>query len=113
VTTGESFDYPELRAHVYFCAPDTAIDGARKAILARSEFRIVQDDAESGIIIAEAESGIGNFVDDIVIHAVALGARHTRVIVRSRSRLGRGDLGENARHIRTLQDAMDQLLVGG
>jgi uncharacterized protein (DUF1499 family) len=113
VTTGESFDYPELRAHVYYCSPDKAIDAARRAVESRPDFRLIQDDSDRDIILAEAESGVGNFVDDMVINAVALGPRHTRVIVRSRSRTGRGDLGENARHIRALQAAMDQILVGG
>jgi uncharacterized protein (DUF1499 family) len=113
VTTGESFDYPELRAHVYFCPPEEAIDTARRVIESRSDFHMVQCDVDECRIIAEAGSAIGSFIDDFEVRAVRLGPRHTRVIVRSHSRAGRGDLGENARHIRTLQEAMDEILVGG
>jgi len=113
VTTGESFDYPELRAHVYYSDPETTLSAAKRAVESQSDFRLVQIDSEQQVLMAEALSSSGNFVDDVVIQVEPMGPRHTRVIVRSRSRTGRGDLGENAKHIRSLQASMDDILVGG
>ncbi len=111
ITTGMSFDYPELRAHVYFCNPREALQAAIAAVESLPKFRLISADETDCSLIGEAETLIGGFIDDIDIHCLPL-ARHTRVIVRSRSRQGRGDLGENARHIAALQTAMDKMLVG-
>lgn len=52
------------------------------------------------------------FRDDLVVtlrtDATGDAARHTVVNVTSRSRVGRGDLGENRRHIVQLLSALDQ-----
>jgi uncharacterized protein (DUF1499 family) len=51
------------------------------------------------------------FKDDIVVRVRAIAASRSRVDVRSKSRVGRGDLGANARRIRTFTTAL-QARVG-
>ena len=58
-------------------------------------------DKES-ILQAEVASPIFHFIDDIAIRVTNVSGGHCVVDVRSRSRVGRGDLGANAGHIREI-----------
>ena len=51
----------------------------------------------------------GLFTDDLTV-TVSPEGNNSRVVIRSHSRVGRADLGMNARHIRKLQAAMDDKL---
>jgi uncharacterized protein (DUF1499 family) len=113
VTTGDSAAYPDLRAHVYFAGAQDATDTAGVAIRELPRWRIVITDGNAHEVHAEVESPIGGFLSDVTVTLVPLGDRHTRAIIHSKSRVGAGDLGENARNIRQLQEAMDRLLIGG
>ncbi len=113
VTTGQSFDYPELRAHVYFADLTAAFRAAEESISSLPRWRLVHADNVENNLFAEVESQIGGLLSDVTVTLSTLGARHVRVVIRSKSRVGQGDLGENARNIGLLQGAMDDLLVGG
>lgn len=113
VTTGESFDYPDLRAHVYFASADLVAKAAVQAISTLSKWRLIFHDQAKNILVAEVEAPFGGFLSEVTITLSPLGPRHIRTVIRSSSKLGRGDLGENARNIRQAQDAMDLLLIGG
>jgi uncharacterized protein (DUF1499 family) len=60
---------------------------------------IVEADAAEGRIEATATTPLLRFKDDVVIRIVAAGSG-SRLDIRSMSRLGRSDLGTNARRIR-------------
>jgi uncharacterized protein (DUF1499 family) len=77
-------------AHVF----EQALQAARD-----SGWEIVAANADAGRIEATATTRFFGFKDDVVVRLTALGER-TVVDVRSVSRLGRGDLGTNARRIR-------------
>jgi uncharacterized protein (DUF1499 family) len=62
-------------------------------------WEIVAADHNTAHIEAIATTALMRFKDDIVVRFREVGAR-VRVDVRSKSRLGRGDLGTNARRIR-------------
>jgi uncharacterized protein (DUF1499 family) len=113
VTTGQSLDYPDLRAHVYFASMETVADAAEKAIQSLSRWRLVFHDHDKNILLAEVEAPIGGFLSDVTVTLSRLGPRHIRTVMRSCSAVGRGDLGENARYIRQAQETMDMLLIGG
>ncbi len=53
------------------------------------------------------------FTDDVTIHVEPVGEASSRLAVRSASRVGRGDLGANTRHILDLVDAVDRQLAAG
>jgi len=111
VTTGESAAYPHLRSRVYYAAPDDVLQATEQSIRNLSRWRVVYRDSENDAIEAEAEATLGGFIDDVTVYVIAVNSRQTRVTIRSRSRIGTGDLGQNAQHIRELQDAMDSRLT--
>lgn len=112
VTTGESAAYPHLRSRIYYAAPAAVLDAARQAIRSLPRWRVVFVDTENDALEAEAETLVGRFLDDVTLYAVGLEHGQTRATIRSRSRVGGGDLGQNAVHIRELQLAMDDRLTG-
>jgi uncharacterized protein (DUF1499 family) len=113
VTTGESFEYPDLRAHVYFGSIETVADATERAITIISKWRLVFRDNDQHVLQAEVEAPVGGFISEVTITLSNLGPRHVRAVIRSTSKMGRGDLGENARNIRQAQKSMDMLLIGG
>ena len=62
-------------------------------------WQIVADDDATGMIEAIDTTLLLRFKDDVVIRVVGT-AEGSRVDVRSRSRVGRSDLGKNAARIR-------------
>ncbi len=80
------------------------------ACRALPRWTVTKTDAAAGTLTAEVRTAFGGFTDDLTVLVVPNGPDAARVTVRSRSRVGRGDLGENARHIRALQKVMDERL---
>ena len=76
-------------------------------------WKLVTRDAENDALEAEVRTPISPFTNDVTVYFFSLGHGQTRVTIRSRSRMGRGDLGQNAAHIRALQAAMDARMNGG
>lgn len=112
-TTDPDPNYPELRAHVYFAQPEQVVDAAIAAVKSLDHWQVVHTNSDEHVVVAEAESRFGSFLQDVTINVLPLGPQHVRVRIASQSREGRGDLGENAKNIRDFQAAMDRLLVGG
>jgi len=112
VTSGESAEYPTLRSRVYYADSDTVLTVAQQAVHNLPGWRIVHVDPDDESLEAEVQV-IAGVLDDVSVYVQSLSLGQTRVTIRSRSRQGRGDLGSNAHHIRTLQDAMDQRLMTG
>ncbi len=113
ITTGESAAYPKLRSRVYYADVAQAMTAGEQALRRLPRWKLVARDAESDVLEAEVRTRIGLFTDDVTIYFFPLGHGQTRVTIRSRSRRGRGDLGQNAAHIRELQGAMDDRLNAG
>ena len=85
---------------------DTPLDRRRVHVEARDAmiragWRIVGDDAGAGRLEAIATTRWLRFKDDVVVRLRDRPGGGTRVDVRSKSRIGRSDLGTNARRIRT------------
>jgi hypothetical protein len=90
--------YPEVRTRVVHQPTDRVF--AEALALARdSGWTIVASDPEKGRIEATATTFWFGFTDDVVIRVARLG-NASRVDMRSVSRVGKGDLGANARRIR-------------
>jgi uncharacterized protein (DUF1499 family) len=71
---------------------------------------IVAVDETRGRLEAVATTRLLRFKDDIVVR-MRSEASGTRIDVRSKSRVGRSDLGANARRIRAFLDALRQSLT--
>ncbi len=109
VETGRTPEYPDLVPQ-RFAAPPTAVLEAVEAT-ARSlpRWSVTGIDRDQGVLDATFTTLLLRFRDDITVRVVAEGEA-TTVSVRSRSRIGKGDLGQNARTIRAFQAALAQRL---
>lgn len=112
VTTGESDEYPYLQSRVYYTDVAHAMVAADQSIRHLARWRVVHIDSDNDTLDAEVESKIAGFLDDVTVYCTHYASGQTRVIIRSHSRQGRGDLGQNADHIKELQRAMDERLNG-
>jgi uncharacterized protein (DUF1499 family) len=101
VKTGATPEYPDIQPQ-RFDQPfgkvfDAALDASRTM-----GWEIRETNREQGIIEAVATTRLFKFKDDVTIIISREGAG-TVVNVRSKSRVGKGDLGTNARRIRAFQ----------
>jgi uncharacterized protein (DUF1499 family) len=110
VTTSQTPEYPDLQDRSYR-VPENKVAEALRSVLGRLPSWTLKG-AGSGpggfAVQAERRTRVG-FVDEVTIR-VRREAGRTFVKVRSRSRLGRVDFGQNARNIRELFAALDEEL---
>ncbi len=90
--------YPDL-ATLTTKAPAEKVFEAAKAAIASMGMQLIDADPVQGRIEANQTSLLYGFTDDVVVR-IAAGADGTKVDVRSKSRVGRSDLGQNAKRIR-------------
>jgi len=113
VETGRTPEYPELRVRDYMASEDKVAKAARATVerLPRWTF-VAQGKGPGGSEIqAIAATRVWRFKDDVAIRVRREGGS-TRVSVRSKSRVGRADFGQNARNIRLFLQELDQELFG-
>lgn len=105
---------PRLRTRTYSLAQRDAWNAVLETARAQAGWTVVSADEAKGEIRAEARTPTLGFVDDVTVRVAAGGAQRTRVDVESASRVGRADLGTNARRIaRFLHDADRRAARGG
>lgn len=107
VETGRTPEYPDLQPRQYRAHKDRVLDSALRAVKALPRWTPVSSRPELGEIRAEASTRLLRFVDDVVIR-VEEQAGATVVNVRSASRVGRGDFGQNARNVRAFLAELDR-----
>lgn len=90
--------YPDITPITSTLPPDQAYRQAREIML-KLGWKIHYEDISSGHMEAVAITRLLRFRDDIAVRVVADGGG-SRIDLRSCSRLGRSDLGANARRIR-------------
>lgn len=93
--------YPDIQPLRLPVAPNIAFERAKGAI-EESGWQIVREDPSAGRIEAVATTRWFGFKDDVIVRITAEGTG-SRVDVRSKSRVGRSDLGTNAQRIRAYQ----------
>jgi uncharacterized protein (DUF1499 family) len=99
--------YPDIAPVRLSSAPAEAFARAKTTADAMPGWLVTAADSESGRIEATATSKLFHFVDDIVIRVRPdpIGAR---IDMRSRSRVGQGDMGANAARIRAYFEALNK-----
>jgi uncharacterized protein (DUF1499 family) len=112
VETGRTPEYPDILPRVYRVSPDRLYDAALHAVNRLPRWTLVTYRPESGEITAEARTLVLRFVDDVRIRVEPSGGAST-VWVRSASRVGRGDFGQNARNIRAFLKELDRQVGEG
>ncbi len=96
--------YPDIQPLRLTVAPNIAFERAKGAV-EEMGWQIVREEPSAGRIEAVASTFWFGFKDDVVIRVSADGIG-SRVDVRSKSRVGRGDLGTNAQRIRAYAERL-------
>lgn len=91
--------YPDVRPFYAMVPVDEAFQAALEAARAQAGWEIIHVDPDAHTIEAVATTDLFRFRDDVVIR-VRDDEGSARIDVRSKSRVGRGDLGANAQRIR-------------
>ena len=108
--------YPDLTVRVYDASPTNTLQYAAAAASGIPGFTVTSRDEETGVLRGTVRTTIPLFTDDLTVTVTPEPLHktpsddNTRVEIASRSRLPLPDFGENARHIRALQTAMDARL---
>lgn len=105
-------DHPDLslRTRSYEQRSEILFATLLDIIKALPLWEVLQSDLQKGLIQATRTTRLFHFVDDIEIQITKKSAQEVEVDVRSASRVGKGDLGQNARNIRQLLKKLDQSL---
>lgn len=109
VETGRTPEYPDLQPLAVAIPPARVFEAALTVVRTLPHWTVVKADPAAGLIEAEARMPLWRFVDDVTIRVVPREGG-TRVSVRSASRVGRGDLGQNARNIRAFLGGLRRAL---
>ncbi|MCI0391575.1 MAG: DUF1499 domain-containing protein [Acidobacteria bacterium] len=101
VKTGATPEYPDVQPQRFNQPLDKVFEAALTVAQAMG-WEIRETNREQGIIEAVATTRLFKFKDDVTLMITREGDA-TVVNVRSKSRVGKGDLGTNARRIRAFQ----------
>jgi uncharacterized protein (DUF1499 family) len=85
--------------------PAEALTRVEAAIRSLPRWRVESIDAAGATVRATRRTRLFRFVDDVTVRLEPVGGG-TRVHARSQSRVGAGDLGQNARNLRELFAAL-------
>ena len=99
--------FAELRPRLYHGAPAAVFGRAREA-MTQLGWEIVREDRDRLRLEAVVTTRLLRFKDDLVAR-LAPAEGQTAVHVESRSRVGRGDLGANTRHILDFYERLSQM----
>ena len=113
VETGKTAEYPDLRARDYATSAGEVTEAVKRAVSRLPGWAFVGSGSGPGGSEVRAVRTMRwlRFKDDVTVRIRSEG-RGVRVSVRSRSRLGPWDFGQNARNIRELLAALDGELAG-
>ncbi len=111
VETGKTPEYPDLRVREYPASLERVGKALEAALAKLPRWEIVgSGHGQAGHRLeAVHTTRVFRFKDDVSVRIWRDGER-TKVSVRSKSRIGKGDLGQNARNIRELLAALDREL---
>jgi uncharacterized protein (DUF1499 family) len=109
VTTGQTPEYPDLQPRHYPEDPQTVFRAVQTVAVRMPGWRITSQDAAERTLHASAWVLLTPFTDDVTVRVESIKGG-SRVRVRSRSRVGKADLGVNARRIRGFLRALDREL---
>lgn len=106
-------DHPDhsLRTRSYAKSTNMLFQKVLEVIKQLSQWETLQSDPERSVIQATRTTRLFRFVDDIQIQITEKSAQEVEINLRSASRVGKGDFGQNARNIRLLLKKLDQSLT--
>jgi len=102
--------HPGLRGRRYAIPFEQVWTAAVALVATAARWQLIDADDQAGVILAEARTRILKFIDDVEIRISLDADAQTRVDMASRSRVGKADLGTNARRIRHFLHRLDRRL---
>ena len=111
VETGRTPEYPDLQDRRYSASPERVMQALQNALETRPRWTVVgSGKGPAGhALTAVHETRVFRFKDDVSV-TIRRQEGRTVVHVRSQSRIGDWDFGQNARNIRELFAALDSAL---
>lgn len=106
VETGGTPQYPDIQPQRVALDPHTTLEECEAVARTTVRWTVEQVDVQERRIVVVAKSRLLGFRDDITIRVEEDPGGGAVVQMRSKSRVGRGDLGQNARTIRAFQAAL-------
>jgi hypothetical protein len=110
VEAGKSLAYPELRPHTYQLGYDRVYDEALAAAREQPRWLLLSEDRQEGVLTAESVMDLTGWKHQIQIQIKRRGDFVSRVYMVSQGQDSPGDLGQNARNIRSYYEALDKRL---
>lgn len=110
VETRSDHPFPELRTRVYPASPVALLDMLRRACVSLG-WEDIGVDEQAGSVRAQVRSPLLGFTDDVEVRVEPVASGGARVELKSSSRVGRGDLGANVRHVLDLYGALEALIA--
>jgi uncharacterized protein (DUF1499 family) len=113
VETGRTPEYPDLQPRAYAASEQKVTEALKAAVARLPRFAFVGAGRGPGGSELQyvATTRVLRFKDDLSVRIRREGGK-TKVTVRSRSRVGKLDFGQNARNVRELLAALDRELTG-
>ncbi len=111
--TVEGSPFPELRPRSYELAADPLFGKVKEAIGRLPRWEIVESKDDVRQLHAVVTSGLFRFKDDVMVEVEPQPGGRPLVTMRAVSRVGKGDLGTNTRHVMDLYDALEAAGVHG
>ena len=106
--TIEGSPFPELRPRSYTLPADALYAKVKEAIGHLPRWEITESADDRRELHAVVTSGLFRFKDDVTVAVVPQPGGRPMLMVRAESRVGKGDLGTNTRHVMDLHDALEQ-----
>ena len=108
VETGRTPEYPELQDRTYSNSPQRVLEAVKDALEDRPGWRVSGSGQGPGGVAVSAihETRLLRFKDDVTVK-IRREEGQTVVSVRSQSRVGEWDFGQNARNVQELLQALD------
>ena len=110
VKTGETPEYPDIQPLYYTADPRRVFDESVASVEELERWEVVKSDVATRTIEATSTTRVFKFVDDVTITVQPVTEFVTRVDVHSRSRVGKGDFGQNARNITMFYGELEERL---
>jgi uncharacterized protein (DUF1499 family) len=113
VETGRTPEYPDLQPREYAASEQKVTEALKAAVARLPRFAFVGAGRGPGGSELQyvATTRVLRFKDDVSVRVRREGGK-TKVSVRSKSRVGTLDFGQNARNVRELLAALDRELAG-
>lgn len=110
VETGKTREYPDILPRYYTTDVQRVFDESKGSVEALERWKVVKADISTKTITATSTTKVMGFVDDVTIQIKPATEFVVQVDVKSASRVGKGDFGQNARNIRLFFKELDRRL---